>query len=279
MDAACVRIGDNVTIGMNEAEPGYPTRHHGFKTIVIGFPETAYGRFGNLDRKPGVYRNRSIAIINSPDGKPISVLSKFLKLGDDREYERRCWEHEERLLRDTWDAEDFIRDLPDTPLWEGDIVRVRNTHSMPNPKVDTYTIVHIAYHDLEAPDGKPFYSVSDSLQTRLKWNRGVPQNGMELIERGNVWKLHHSEPLTFSSNKEEIDFFLGACARTKMINGCCEWTSEELMSGIRTGLIHEVVQRSLEEDHTAPLYSAWRFRNAEIGERVAKLFIELYETA
>ena len=281
MDAACVEVGDEVTIDMSHAKSSqrHPAWRHGFKTTVIGFPEVAHGRFGELSRKPGVYRNRTLPIINSPDGQPIGIPSELLTFEDDLEYERRERNHEERLLTDTWDAVDFIRDLPDTGFWEGDIVRVHNTSSMPNPKMDGYTVVYITYHNLTSEGGKPFYSVSDSLQTRLIWFRGVPENGMELIERGNVWKLHHNEPLMFTNNREEINFYLGACGRLKVMNGFDIWTPKELISGLRSGLIHAVIQRSLEEHHTAPLYSAWRFRDTEVGKRVAKLFIELLETA
>ena len=99
---------------------------------------------------------------------------------------------------------------------------------------------------------------------------------MKLVERGDVWKFYHNEPLSFTDLKEEASFFT-LIGHTEEVpnpaNGRYRWTKEEALDTIREGSVHAI---SMDNGifGSGPHISARVFHNKELGARVAKATLQ-----
>ncbi len=145
--------------------------------ICVGFAEKYIHR-GGLDHKhAGVYIDFATAIVRPSDGGQ-SVLVP-LNLGS---------------LHEIVDINIRIADLPETPFWEGDIVKNQCQAS------SRWVIKCIEYHS----DCKHIYH----LQTPSDAGTGHAfDSTLTLVARGNLWKLDHGEPLVFASIEDEAKFY------------------------------------------------------------------------
>lgn len=211
----------SITIPRENRAWGYNPFPDGTKAEVIGFDEIIYGRLNSHGLKPGVYVNRSWVKLKLEDGCLHHEHSDRLKLSDQVEYKRRVKEWQESAPKHWYQQEEFIRELPETPFWEGDKVRVRArtaldviTREMPpehDPEI--FVVTRIDFNQLNkyivtarGKRGKyPAYEISDKLGAG--WNTSASEDNMELVERGNVWKFYHGEPLNFENLREEASFF------------------------------------------------------------------------
>jgi hypothetical protein len=100
----------------------------------------------------------------------------------------------------------FVRigDLPETPFWEGDTVAyLRTVHDCgPSDEWLVYGIDHAdesgpIFHAWPIRDGKPCNDAATA----------EPATELKLIERGNLWKMGHGEPLEFADIEEEAKFY------------------------------------------------------------------------
>ena len=208
-----LRVGDEVTITL-EAESrewGYNPCPDGTRATVLGFTESTYGRLGNWGRAPGVYENHSWVKLRLADGREHQEWDGRLTLVgvDDAEYQRRvdAWREAGGIKA----AAGCIRPLPATLAWEGDWVEVRG---------ERYIVQRINY------DWTPrVYDISDSLDAG--WHTMARDGEMKLLERGNVWKYEHGEPLSFADVREEATFFQ-RMGHTESVrnpaNGLYKWT-------------------------------------------------------
>ena len=84
--------------------------------------------------------------------------------------------------------------LPDTPFWVGDIVK-KDVGRQMSVRDGVIATVNYNYTTIN-------YRVTTSLDTPSQtelWEEA----GLTLVERGNIWKLEHDEPLTFTGETEE----------------------------------------------------------------------------
>lgn len=273
---AVMQVGDQVTITIpkENREWGYDPFPDGTKAVILGFSEIAYGRLDNLGVKPGVYVNRSWVILNSWEEGPLIQFSGRIELVDQKEYARRVAlyrQHQQESPGD-WRDKEFIRDLPETPFWEGDIVRVS---SLDNRQLQIVSIDYVRLTEKTYYGATfPAYKVSDNLSAG--WHTSASENEMVLVERGPVWKLSHDEPLTFGSLAEEARFYERIGHVEEVPNpksGLYSWTKEEVLDAIRDGIVHGFsVSGSFLG--TKPSICAKRFTDENLGKRVAQATLE-----
>ncbi len=281
-----IRIGDEVviTIPQENREGGYNPCPDGTQATVLGFSEIHYGRIGNFGYKPGVYLNRACVKVRLPDGKEHIEYSSRLELADTAEDDQRHTTF--RMLQqeqpDHGRNKEFLRDLPETPFWECDFVRVgrlcgvMSVHSEipPNHLPDVLQVIGIDYRSLTEHTTigtkYPAYQISYNLGTG--WHTSANEDDMVLIERGLVWKFYHEMPITFRDTKDEAQFFeaLGHTEEVRNpVNNLYDWTKEEVLEAIKKGLVHGFsVSRGF--FGARPLISAKRFKNEDLGQRVAQ---------
>ncbi|MES3004484.1 MAG: hypothetical protein V4690_00045 [Patescibacteria group bacterium] len=166
-----------------------------------------------------------------------------------------------------------LGDLPPTLFWEQDKVSVQ---MLGENILETMTVGRIDYGNMykRRMDGSPWpfydlnYATGGSTAAEESW--------ITLIERGNLWKLHHNEPLKFANLKEEADFFseIGEVEEVRNpANELYSWRKNEVVEAIKTGLAHGffVTDELFGVGHYV---SAKRFKNEELGARVAKATLE-----
>ena len=280
-----MRIGDKVviTIPQENRKWGYNPCPDGTKATILGFSEVYYGRIRNFGRKPGVYVNRAWVKLLLEDGRKHTEYSGRLELVDKAEYERRvaAFRKYQQEHPHTWLKREFLRELPETPFWEGDFVRVcgRSYREIPfNHGSDVFQIVGIDYpylNERTQTGGKyPAYNISEKLEAG--WDIQASEDNMVLIERGPVWKFYHNEPIKFAGIQEEAQFFdlLGHTEEVRNpANGSYKWTKEEVIEAIQSGLVHGfAVSRGLFGGK--PRIVTKRFKDEDLGRRVAKATLE-----
>jgi hypothetical protein len=271
-----ILIGDIVTLSIDPESRAWGCNPYPDGTVatVIGFGESTWGRVGNCGLKPGTHLCRSAVKCRLEDGRVETASSVNVELQDSEEYARRKAGYKYDPDKDR--NADWLRDLPETAFWEGDVVRFKNPckdvrfgEVHPTKRV----IQRVNYHHMTQTcnDGSPypFYDVSDSLNGG--WHCSAKEQDLELVERGNVWKHFYGEPLTFADLKEEANFFTSLGHTTEVrnpANGLYKWTLEEVLQGIRDGIVHGFTMGG-GWFGSAPSICATRFHNEELGRRVA----------
>jgi hypothetical protein len=281
-----IKVGDEIVIRIPQENRkwGYNPCPDGTKATILGFSQTYYGRFGNFGFKPGVYVNRAWVNVRLSDGngKEYFELSGRLELTDKDEYERRLVAFQKHQQENpNWHNKEFLRDLPETPFWEGDFVRVRGrsaiTSNIPPNRPDVFQIIGIDYHCLteyaQVGTKYPAYKISSKLGAC--WHTLASDDDIVLVERGPVWKFYHDEPIVFSNIKEEAEFFelLGHTEEVRNpANGLYNWTKDEVLDAIRSGVVHGLAVSNFFGGGSR--ISAKRFKNEDLGRRVALATIE-----
>ncbi len=285
-----MRVGDGVeiTIPQESREWGYNPCPDGTQATILGFSEIHYGRLGNFGFKPGVYVNRAWVTVRLPNGQEYSEFSDRLELTDKDEHARRlaAFRKLQQEQPDNWYSKEFLRDLPETPFWEGDFVRVRGhagvmsvySEMPPDRDPEVFQIIGIDYHYLtertQIGTMYPAYKISSKLGAG--WHTSASEVDMVLVERGPVWKFYHDERLEFGDLKEEAQFFesLGHTEEVRNpANNLYSWTKDEVLEAIKSGLVHGF---SVSSGFFGgePSISARRFKNEDLGRRVARATLE-----
>lgn len=289
-----LKIGDRVTVTVPKenrewgSKDAYPFPD-GIEGTVCGFYDAVLynERIGVLSRNPGTFYRHGAPSVWLPDGRVIKGLSDWwLELVDKDESERRLAEYRAKGGFDY--HRDLIRlgDLPPTPFWEGDKVRVQGSSNVTSiygafPSMDEpefFTIVGIDYHHLHektnAGTPYPAYRISDKLGGG--WHTTATADAMELVERGNVWKYYNNQVPSFADLKDEASFF-ELVGQTEQVrnpaNGLYSWTKGEVLEAIKNGQVHGFSAGN-GFFGSGPHINAKRFRNEELGKRVAKATLE-----
>lgn len=87
-----------------------------------------------------------------------------------------------------------IGDLPDTSFWVGDIVK-KDVEG--RPETFSAGIIAIVNYDYTPASYRVTTGLNTPSQTEF-WS----DDYLTLVERGNIWKLEHDEPLSFSGDTE-----------------------------------------------------------------------------
>lgn len=278
-----IEPGDTVTITIPEEnrEWGYNPCPDGTVAHVVEYTEIAHGRIGTRARHPGIYHNTSWVVLKMPSGKLHTELASRLTLVDAVERERRKKEFEEfrdankLTWYDTLMEATFKRELPETPAWEGD--RIRITEPGHPREGQEYVICGIDYDRLDDKrnDGSkwPAYRFSDSLSGG--WHMSASEDDFELVERGQVWKYLHGEPVEFEDIRDEANFhrLLDKYEEVRNpANNLYKWTLEELLDAVQSGAVDGIANSPLPfaipKEGDLPRLRATRFHDRDLGERV-----------
>ena len=275
-----IQIGDQViiTIEKESREWGYNPCPDGTKATVVGFSDIYWGRINNCCRKPGLYINKAWVKLKLKNGQEITEWSGRLKLVDQKKYENRVKQWREDFHNGCV-IDEPISPLPETPFWEGDQIRVRGRSSLtvitsetPKKDPEIYIITRINYHYLKSYTNNgskwPAYDISDSLNAG--WHTSANEDDIKLVERGNVWKYYHNEPLTFPDLEKEANFFYLLGEYKEMRNpksGNYAWTKDEILIAIGEEIVDGfMVSTGLfgfsNSDHAIKYY------NEDLGRRV-----------
>jgi len=253
-----LKVGDKVVVKVakENREWGYNPCPDGVEGTITKFGEIAYGRVHNYGKKQGIYENKSWCDLKLDYGRVIHISTihldgKFSTMGGE-----------------------FLRDLPETPFWEGDFVSCKE-------KEGTFQIISIDYNRIKETrdDGSPYpiYHISDNFTAG--WYQAFSKEGLSLISRGDVWKLYNNEKLEFPDLKEEAEFFT-RLGKTKEVrnpsNNLYSWTKDEVLKAIEDGIVHGFTMGGLFNSNR--INTIW-FEDEELGERVAKATLDGFSIA
>lgn len=284
-----LRTGDRVIIMIpkENREWGYNPCADGTIAEVIGPTEIAYGRTDNFGKQPGVYENRSWINLRMPDGQTHAELDSRLTF-----VERGM----EEIRKAEWIGAGrpegaWLRELPETPFWEGDVIRVPGRpRDFATSKIDprlndpcAYVVTKISYDRLDGQTNVgtawPAFQISDGMSTG--WHTSVAAEDAVLVERGDVWKRAHGEPVTFRTLEEEAEFAMRTGTTVEVANPATNryrWSLDEALAAIRDGVAHGIsvgpnpLLAALGD--ASPRISAFRFRDEALGARVAAATLE-----
>jgi hypothetical protein len=253
-----LRKGDLVVIAVNPNVRQAGCNLPADNTIaeVVDYVYIYEGRYDN--KKPGKYICQ-FSVMIQPEGedKCINIHVSYIQPFDIERY------HSTPEL--TGD-ELYVSELPETPFWEGDIVRIKRLGIESK-------IVRIDYYRLGefCDDGvtpMPPYMV----KSVEGWLTNERNSNLELVERGYVWKYYHNEPLEFPDLPTEADFFKCIHHASDVRNPACnlyKWTKDEVLQAIKDGTVHGFsMGYAMFSDELR--ISAMRFDDEELGKRVAE---------
>ena len=188
-----LNIGDEVVVrvAQENREWGYNPAPDDTPGKVVDFDHIAHGRL-NGHTKPGVYLNRYWPKVKLSDGRTITIGSFHLK--------NLTTQSSPTSSKD----DDWLSELPESSFWEGDRVSIdREDYKEPN-----YYVVGVDHLRLKDTinDGSPYPAYRCSSSMRAGWHASFKENELTLLERGNVWKHYHNEPIIFESLEEEANF-------------------------------------------------------------------------
>jgi hypothetical protein len=156
-------------------------------------------------------------------------------------------------------------DLPETPFWELDIVGYQNRR---------YRITHIEYFRW-GPDKEHCYSMEEIDDNGVYMRNGsanVDPNHLVLLERGNLWRERHGEPVVFRNLEEEISFETGVGRARDLRNPKTKlysWTKDEALQSLKDGIGHGFAVRN-GLFGSGPYEMVVVFDNPDLAERVRR---------
>ncbi len=237
---------------------------------IVGFGKKYIPRGGFDHKRAGVYMDLFNLRIEGADGSEwMESLGEPL---DKRELEGV---HRDIALLDI-----RLGDLPDTPFWVGDVVRVSNScfSGQLNGVSDRVRRVEqVVYNPTSSLAER--YNISGVGIKHL-----VRAGDLDLVERGNIWKLEHGEPLSFPGETEEARLLeeaafyksLGMSQKFQRHKetGIIGWSNEsgqENQWPIGTGikmLQAGTADRVVPTDKKNQLVAIIKYDNAEFGARM-----------
>ena len=260
MIAFVLKIGDRVVVTGKKHAEGAP---QGAKGEVIGFGEVFTPHIGTMGLYPGVYENPIEVRIRLDNGQEHLEAVDHLRLPKKADQVTRESEIHQAQERDfySWRSRmRRLRDLPETPFWEGDEVTCQHVSFGDAPMI----ITHIEY---AAYVSSPFHAYMIGTCFCPSITVMTTASSLELSARGDVWKYYHGETLTFSDVAEEAAFFdlLGHTDYVKNPRtGNFVWTYEEALQAVRKGRAH-----ALKSHRGCQNVSAVRYHDEDLGRRVA----------
>jgi len=239
--------GDRVIMNMNEESRGwagdkYPP--NGTLGTFLGRHRIQIyrGRVG-VDRyfyEPGIYEADGAAIIEWDNGST-AVDGWSHEMADKEEYNRRFTAYHAIENKPNDYGENVVRigDLPETKFWEGDIVK-REFHD--SSELNRMRISSIQWH-WDKDDRGWCYNVEWVNEDNTYARRGsmyLHDYELELIERGNVWREAHNQPLYFNNFEEEVTFerLVGRYEEVRNPKSkLYSWTKDEVLIAIKDGIV------------------------------------------
>ncbi len=272
-----------VTVLKDNREWGYNPCADGTIATVRGFGTITYGHIRNYGYRPGVYENRSWIVIELPTTEVISIYVGNLKLVDQEAYDTRLVAFREKQKTDWRSTSVRVADLPETEFWEGDIVtnddlvaHLGNYAGSHGAVAGRFYIDNIKWDWMGQTrlDGSPmpFYDISPFPDGGLTTGTDEP---LTLVERGNVWKYFHDEPMTFASLEDEAKFHQTMGLYTEVRNPVTKlfsFTKDEALDALKTGLGHGITVGSFLG--STPTTSVIHLNDEVLGAKIAALTLK-----
>jgi hypothetical protein len=268
-----LRVGDMVKINFPQEslDWGCGKGTQGKIGPIVKFGEIDYGYNHNYGQKPGMYENKSWANVFI-DGKEFHVSTCHvdgIDIPTDRKPEKGKW----------------LRELPETKVWPGDKVSYTSDQKNNNwvEEHNPFTVARIDYSNMGqfCNDGiTPMPIIVMDIDGG--GTVSVREREVTLIERGNIWKWYHHEPIAFATIQEEASFY-HSIGRTHEVRNpkkqLYAWDDavdangkkypKEALEAIRDGLGHTMNVTNLPFSYRAHL-SVYKFDDEEVGQRVRK---------
>jgi hypothetical protein len=224
---------------------------------IIGFGKRYVPRGGHQHKQAGIYINfTKLHVIRDQGWEECLVDVSHLQtyyITPERMELARSGEISKLMIK--------IGELPETPFWEGDIV------SIGYENFGTATVSEIDYSEKDV-----CYKVEMARPQGHGWSQTVHgwAETFVLVERGNLWKMAHGEPMQFASLEKEAAFYksLGMSQKlTCMISGydqihVCE--IGEALAQIRNGHADQMKIK----DKRKPTYVLIKYDDREFGKRM-----------
>lgn len=263
-------IGDIVALNVDKEnrEWGFNPGPDGQRGIVIELGTITYGRTSNYGKEPGLYENRSWGKVRFFDGLGETDLISGCHLTT---IEEGC-NHRKGY------AGAKICDLPETPIWEGDIVRLpgesREGWHPVDPMLSKDPMDHWLVQGINWGWSTNENGYSMRFSTRFEGgylgHGAFRTENTELIRRGRVWKWYHGEPINWISLEDEASFHYLLRLTEEVRNprtNIYSWTKDECLAAIRDNIAHGMsVGNGLFGGGLQP--SAVKFKDEGLGERV-----------
>lgn len=261
-----LKVGDEVILKIPEEnrEWGYNPAPDGTHATIESFDEIDYSRTQSYGREPGIYVNKQWCNLRLEDGESLHIGAFCLAFEDLEEYDRRL--NAGHAAGGMDQEHERLRDLPETPYWEGD--RVEIISDSRQMIVDRIDYMHIGS---TRNDGSPWpiYELTEGpgYGTLI----GINVDNIRLVERGNIWKYYNNEPIVFSDLMEEATFARTLGLYDDVRNPSTlmyTWTKDEALDAIRDGIAHSI---SVDSGFfgSGPHTRVCKFRDEDLGRRVA----------
>jgi hypothetical protein len=222
----------------------------GDAVTVVDFERIHYGRLNGLGYAPGLGYNTSYVLVETADRRMAVVSSSSLKPLDGAP---------DRVVAK---ADLKVAELPETDLWELDKVRFKDG------KLGRVVGIEFANVGKKRTDGSPMpvYRVDFDADSSY-WYYG--DDDLELVARGNVWRIGHGEPPAFVDVEEEARFRVAVGEYAFVKNeaaGTWGWTEVEALDALERGDADGLTGgRSMIRWSSV---NAITFDDRELGERV-----------
>lgn len=256
-----LKVGDTVIVAVakENREWGYNPAPDGTLLTVIGFGARYRGRTGEFGRRPGKYTFNDMPLTMREDnGKPVSIGSYHIRTMDG--------------FRIDMDLDgEWREELPELPFCEGDRISCK-LHYFDDSR--EAVVLRIDYNEvgkfcLDGITPYPIYTISPNMHGHM--STFAREADLVLVERGNVWKYYHGEPLHFDTIEDEAHFYKNILGRTIDIrNPVCDlydWTIEEAVGALRDGRADAItVGGGLFGSKSRPFVN--KFLDEDVGSRV-----------
>jgi hypothetical protein len=225
---------------------------------IVDFATRFEGRTAGVGVPPGLWRNYAWAEVRNSRG-----IVQYIHTSDLQPLPEHDVVHLPRVL---------VRELPDTQFWEDDIVEVFDGRRG--------CVSFIDFDALERPVGdQPVYHVR---MVGRQSNERFHARALDLVERGDVWRFYHGEPLEFGSAADEASFHHRISHVTSVANVAHDtmaFSWDQAVEALRTGdadmIWHNWAVPSADPGYSVNCYT---IDDPEVGERCRLEFLELLDT-
>jgi hypothetical protein len=248
-------IGDDVVLDLKDRK--IKGVSDGESVTILRFLELHEGRTDGIGVPPGLWTNYAWAIVGDARGAEHEISTYDLLPAPGREM--------------VLVPRELVRDLPDTPFWEDDVVEVFDGRRGYVSTID--------YLEVEKPGSdRPVYKVRFA-----NYAENFHRRSLDLVERGNVWKFYHGEEMEFESAADEARFYHRISQATSVTNtahGTSTFPWEQAVEILRNGdadmIWHNWAVAVADPGYDVECYV---IDDPDVGERCRLEFLEQLDTA